>query len=293
MNVSYDYYRIFYYVCRYGSFTRAAQMLSNNQPNITRAMNNLEAQLGVTLFIRSKKGIALTDEGDRLFQRVKLAYEQLTLGEHEIEAYKNLENGMVTVGVSEIALHEVLLPVLAQFKNKYPGIVIKVTNESSPCAIKSLQNEMVDFCIVTTPLLNTDNCSFHVLREFSEYAIVRKDLLKGGTKMSLKELSKYPLVMLSEGTGTRSFYEKVFAENSIFLNPQMIAATADQIYPMIKAGLGIGFLPENMIVKDDNVVKIDIDNKCFKRKVVLVLKDNRKLSNAAIKMIEEIKDITC
>ena len=44
--ISYDYYRIFYYVAQYKSFTKAAEMLDNNQPNITRCMNNLESEIG-------------------------------------------------------------------------------------------------------------------------------------------------------------------------------------------------------------------------------------------------------
>ena len=50
--ITYDYYRIFYYVAQYKSFTRAAEALHNNQPNITRCMNNLESELNCTLFLR-------------------------------------------------------------------------------------------------------------------------------------------------------------------------------------------------------------------------------------------------
>ena len=56
MSVTYDYYRIFYYVAKYHSFTRAAKILINSQPNITRAMNNLEQELGCRLFLRSNRG---------------------------------------------------------------------------------------------------------------------------------------------------------------------------------------------------------------------------------------------
>ena len=48
--ITYDYYRIFYFVAQYHSFTKAAEILKNNQPNITRCMNNLESELGCKLF---------------------------------------------------------------------------------------------------------------------------------------------------------------------------------------------------------------------------------------------------
>ena len=60
MTINYDYYRIFYVVAQCRSFTRAAEMLKNNQPNITRCMKNLEQELGCKLFHRSNKGVTLT-----------------------------------------------------------------------------------------------------------------------------------------------------------------------------------------------------------------------------------------
>lgn len=60
MAVPYDYYRIFYYVAQHKSFTKAAEALGNNQPNITRCMNNLEQDLGCKLFVRTNHGVSLT-----------------------------------------------------------------------------------------------------------------------------------------------------------------------------------------------------------------------------------------
>ena len=56
MNVNFEYYKIFYYVAKYGSFTKAARALGSTQPNVTRAMNCLEQQLHNTLFIRTNRG---------------------------------------------------------------------------------------------------------------------------------------------------------------------------------------------------------------------------------------------
>ena len=66
MNISYDYYKIFYYVAKYKSFTGAADALLNNQPNIPRMMKKLENELGCTLFLRQRHGVSLTAEGERL-----------------------------------------------------------------------------------------------------------------------------------------------------------------------------------------------------------------------------------
>ena len=82
---TYDYYRIFYHVAQQHSFTKAAEVLHNNQPNITRCMNNLETELGCHLFVRSNRGVSLTPEGQKLFNHVAIAFEQLELGETELK----------------------------------------------------------------------------------------------------------------------------------------------------------------------------------------------------------------
>ena len=66
MNVNFEYYRIFYYVAKYRNFTKAARVLGNSQPNITRAMNCLEQQVHATLFIRTNRGVQMTSDVDEI-----------------------------------------------------------------------------------------------------------------------------------------------------------------------------------------------------------------------------------
>ena len=81
MDISYDYYRTFYYVAKYKSFTGAAEALLNSQPNITRTMKKLEKELGCTLFVRQRHGIALTPEGEKLYAHISVAFEHISYGD--------------------------------------------------------------------------------------------------------------------------------------------------------------------------------------------------------------------
>lgn len=80
MDVNFEYYKIFYYVAKYNNFTRAARVLGNSQPNVTRAMNCLEQQLHCTLLVRTNRGVFLTTEGEKLYTHVAAAMEQLFYG---------------------------------------------------------------------------------------------------------------------------------------------------------------------------------------------------------------------
>ena len=77
MDINFEYYKIFYYVAKYENITRAATALGSNQPNVTRVMKLLESQLGCRLFIREARGIRLTEEGERLYSHVEVAYRHL------------------------------------------------------------------------------------------------------------------------------------------------------------------------------------------------------------------------
>lgn len=151
MNISYDYYRIFYFVAKHQSFTRAAAILMNNEPNISRAIKNLEHALGCTLFIRSNRGVTLTPEGQKLYTRVAAAHHQLLSAESELADAKSLTSGTISLGVSETALQLMMLPKIRAFHQKFPDIKIHISSVTTPQAISSLKNGLVDLAIVTSP----------------------------------------------------------------------------------------------------------------------------------------------
>ena len=95
MNISYDYYRVFYNVAKYKSFTRAAEVMYSNQPNLTRAIKNLEKELSCTLFERTNKGVRLTDDGKELYEHICIAFEHIEAGEKAVSIKHSLEHGVV------------------------------------------------------------------------------------------------------------------------------------------------------------------------------------------------------
>lgn len=292
--VTYDYYRIFYYVVQYQSFTRAAKMLNNNQPNITRCMNNLENELNCKLFIRSRKGIKLTPQGHKLYEHIAIAFEQISLGEDELKQNMELENGLITIAASENALHLVLLDKLEAFHEKYPHVRIHISNDSSPQAINSLTNNLVDIAVITTPVKLKTQLKKLPLISFNEILICGSKYKNlSSSAHSLKELSDIPFVSLAEGTGTREMYNKYFLEHGLAFNPDMEAATTDQILPMIQHNLGIGFYPEPLAkkaIENGDIFAIRLKEANPQRDVCIIYNSRSAFNNAAKKFIEYNSD---
>ena len=70
MAANFEYYKIFYYVAKYQNFTLAAKALLSSQPSVSRCMQALETELGCRLFVRTKRGVSLTAEGEQLYKYV-------------------------------------------------------------------------------------------------------------------------------------------------------------------------------------------------------------------------------
>lgn len=152
MNVNFEYYKIFFYVAKYKNFTKAAHVLHNSQPNVTRAMNCLEQELHCILFVRTNRGVYLTPEGEKLYVRVSAAMQQFQLAEEELSDGVDLEHGTILIGASEIALNIFLLDYLRTFHREYPGVRLKISNHSTPQAIRAVRSGESDFAVVTTPI---------------------------------------------------------------------------------------------------------------------------------------------
>ncbi len=273
MNISYDYYRIFYYVAKYGSFTQAANMLLNNQPNITRAMKTLESELGCTLFIRSNKGVTLTPEGEALYSHISLAFEHIQTGEEEISANKGLQKGIVSIGVTEISLRCFLLPILNDYRKKYSGIRIKISNLSTPQALSALKNGLVDFAVVTSPTEKSPALHEQKVKSFREIAVCGEALQSrlNGKILGFKELTEYPIVSLQKGRSTHTFYAELFAKHGAIFSPDIEAATADQILPVVKHNLGIGFVPEQFLYDEPNgIYRLNLSEQIPARDICVV-----------------------
>lgn len=281
MYISYDYYRVFYYVAKYGNITQAAKLMLNSQPNLTRTIKNLEAELGCALFSRSNQGMKLTPEGKRLYEHIKIAYEHIEMGEAEITDSRSLRSGSVYVAASEVALRCLLLPVLKKYRLRYPGIHIRISNHSTPQAIAALKGGTADIAVVTTPTVRSASLAERVIRPVNEVAVCSPYFSSlTGRQVSLSQLTNYPLISLGEDTKSFEFYSGFFSSHGLTYRPDIEAFTADQILPMVAADLGVGFVPEEFLQNED-VNIIDLKERIPERNIVLIKRKEQPLSVAA------------
>ena len=290
MDITYDYYRIFYYVAKYKSFTRAASILMNSQPNITRSMNNLERQLGCRLFVRSNRGVRLTADGESLYKQVTVACEQLQTAERELENAANLRSGSVTISATETALHGILLPVLREYHAKYPDVHLRIQNQKTHSAVEAVRNRLADLAVVTTPTQISKPLAETKLLDFHEVLVCGANCGDLPDKpRHLSEIKDYPMVSLGRDSMTFQFYNDFFFRYGLEYTVDVEAATADQLLPLITNDLGIGFVPESLIEGrnlTDQVFRIPLIEEVPVRSICLIEYSGSALDSAAARLKE-------
>lgn len=281
-NITYDYYRIFYFVAKYQSISLAARYLNSNQPNISQYMHRLEKQIGYNLLKRSHRGIVLTNEGQLLYKHISIAYKQIKEAENELNDLNSFNSGSLKLCTTDIALHCLLLKKLQIFKENYPKIHLSITNQGASEAITSLKEGLCDLALISGPIsLSKEIKSTKIIR-FKEILLGKKNTIPN--KINIEQISNYPLISLNTKTNTREYYNKIFIEHKIEFNPTIEVASADLILPLIKAGLGCGFLPTFMAneeINKGNIKEIKVNALKIERDILLLENKNNNLSKSA------------
>ena len=291
MKNSLDAYQTFYQVARYHGFTQAAAATHASQPNLTRTVKNLESELGCTLFVRSKRGVRLTPEGEKIYVHAAAAVEHLEAAEAEVAADRGLEAGYVNIAATEVALHCSLLPVLKRFRKQYPGAHVRVINSNTPQAVDTLRDGLADLAIVTTPLEENKSIISRELRTMQEVPVCSAAFAdKFGETVTLEELSHYPIVGLGAHTGSFEFFANVFADCGIEFKPEIEASTADQVLPMIESDLGIGFIPIDFLghITDSGRIRVLKLDKPIPPRAICMLKRRHDPLTLAAKTLESM-----
>lgn len=275
MNLNFEYYKVFYYVCKCGSLTGAANVLMTSQPAVTRTIHNLENAIGCRLFIRSKNGVELTPEGRIFYKYISAACAQIFKGESELAGMISLDNGTVCISATETALHCGLFKAMEEFNRYYPNVRFKLLNNSTLDSVQALKSGRIDMAVVSSVPIQKDNhLQIRTLRKYHEILIGGKKFqhLKG-SKTRLKELQDYPWISLTLGSITRTFLDHYFHDQGISFHPDIELATTDMILPAVRHNLGIGFIPFEFAKEDiekGNVFEIKIEEKLPQRNILLI-----------------------
>lgn len=289
MKTKLDYYRVFYETARFRSFSAAAHHLYISQSAISQCIQQLESDINVQLFVRTKRGISLTNEGKILYSKVENAINSIEQGERQLERLRHLESGELRIAAGDTITTHFLLKYLEEFHATYPNVRIEMANSYSSQMLELVKEGKADLAFVNMPM-EDEELIFEPCLEIND-AFVCSPEFEPNESYSWEEIAGLPLILIEKNASSRHFIEKHFAEKNISLNPQIEVAVHDLLIRFASINLGISCVIEQFSKEelDKGIIKkIPLTPPLPKRSIGCAYLKNAPLSYAAKAFFEFI-----
>jgi DNA-binding transcriptional LysR family regulator len=204
-----------------GSLQDASAVLHLTQSALSRAIKELENELGITLLVRSNKGMTLTEYGQRMLGHSRQALESVRRARQEIEDMKGLVVSEITIGVTPVtALLQPLKQVLLEFQHAYPQATLKVLEMRPTQLLQHVRDGLLDFALTSQLPASTVGLDWQPLCRIAGVVVVRKDHPLRNVK-SLRLLQQAQWLSVDPLTDSQSQFNQLF-EGSALARPRKV-----------------------------------------------------------------------
>lgn len=243
--------RAFHHVALSGSFSRAAEALHVTQPAISDQIRKLEEEYDTLLFNRAKRQVTLTWAGTALFEVTRRLFDAEDQALQLLTENRALQGGTLRI-VADSAVH--VLPVLAAFRLKYPGVRVTIRAGNSQQVMDSLHAYDADLGVIgEIPLGETYD---HLrLNATPITAFVAAGHPLAGSSLTWADLADWPLVLRERGSQTRT---KLEAAAGMTLAPAIEAEGREAVREIVASGAGVGFVSGAEFVPDPRLVAVPL-----------------------------------
>ena len=243
MDIRLELYRIFCTAAEQRSFSGAARELYITQSAVSQAIGQLEEQTGVALFLRSSKGVALSAEGEMLYEYVRSALGLISAAEEKLQRITALELGELRICAGDTASKYLLLPSLETFHAQFPQVKLSIINRTSSEGTRLLLDGQADIAFLNLPPKESElDPSLEVQLSFPIHDIFvageRFSALKSQT-LSLSELASLPLILLETKANSRKYVQTFFKEQGAVIQPDIELGSHELLLEFAGIGLGI------------------------------------------------------
>ncbi|SDV48023.1 CysB family HTH-type transcriptional regulator [Chitinasiproducens palmae] len=228
------------------NLTEAAKALYTSQPGVSKAIIELEDELGVEIFRRHGKRVrSLTEPG-----RLILASVERIL--REVESLKRIGNefaaqdqGNLTIAATHTQARYALPEAIAEFRRRFPKVRVSIVQGNPTQVAEMVQNDAADIGIATEALADYPDLSSLPCFQWHHVAVFRPDHpLAERATLSLEDLMQYPLITYGAAFAGRTKINEAFARRSLTPDIVLEAIDSDVIKTYVELGLGVGIMAD-------------------------------------------------
>ena len=281
-------------VAKHLSFTKASQVLHVSQPSISKAIKNLEGELGVPLFYRSSKQLELTDAGKAVLINAKHVLEVFKNLNSELIDIMELKSGEISIGIPPIIGAAFFSTYISKFKEQFPFVEIILTEVGTKKIKQGIEDGSLDIGLICN--IPTNSNKFEVIELLKDplMIIVHKEHpLASEKKAFFSKLKDSQFILYRKDF---SLYDRIIDEcskNNFHPNIVCESSQKDFIIGMVEAKLGIALLPQKICkeISTQNIVALPICDTTINLELGMIWRKDKYLSFAVRKFLSLSKQI--
>lgn len=250
-------------ICEFSSISAAADYLHISQPSLSRVIKELESEFGVTLFSRHKNGVALTPEGETLYN---LGKDILSRASYAEDIMKDLGDKRKTLrlGVPPMIGSLILQSIYKHFAIKNPDISLVITEGGRQELIQKLNEDYIDmmFLLQNKPLENHLQTIKLASLEIA-YCTTKDNPISNEKCITPALLSKAPIVLFKDSYFQTAEIKKWFESKNVKPNILIQTEQLSTMLNLISNNVASGFMFRNLIESSDGLVAIPLDKPMY------------------------------
>ena len=283
--------RYFLAVARTGGFTQAARLMNVTQPTVSSAVLDLEKSMGVQLFNRDNRHVALTTEG-RLLLSYAVQVEDLLEEASERLQRSDLEpGGGFQFGAVDAAVIYLLPEILKEYMRRYPGVVLKTQVASSRYLIDDLLMQRSEFALIHLPYIHPKIDAVPIYRDDLPLVVGPEHRFARGPSVALVEVVEEPLILFHADSVSRKVVDEKLAEAGLTPGAVMELHSPEAMRKLVETGVGISFLPRLTIresLASGALKTVEVRGVAFEREIGVAWRRGRYFGRAVRLLLEAV-----
>ncbi|SDJ84669.1 cidABC operon transcriptional activator CidR [Sediminibacillus albus] len=251
--------KYFIEVAHFKSFTRAADHLFITQPTISKMIKNLESELGVELFDRSRKKLILTDAGRVILEQAQTIDKAFDNLQTELDDLLGLQKGHIRIGLPPIMDAERVIRILGEFHQLYPHITFQLLENGTKKIEEDINQDNLDVGITVLPTSEENFHYFSFKQEELRVVVPPTHHLASRKQIKLEELKDEQIILFNKDFALNDRISSACKEAGFLPTVVSESTQWDFIGKMIAADLGISILPysvSQLLMEDVKTIKV-------------------------------------
>ena len=248
-------------VAEEANFTRAAERVHISQSGVSAQIRQLEHDLGATLIDRSGRTATVTVAGAAALEHARAVLAAANAVRHAVDDVTGLIRGQLVVGMVTGCSITPLFDALAAFHHAHPRVEITLVEDNSDRLIERVRIGTADFALIGAAGAPPPGLgAFPIVSERLVVAVSPGHALATRDRVTLADITAYPIVCLPEGTGIRTVLDQACVAGGIRPDVVLQASAPGAVADLASRGLGVAVLSESMVADDDRLVVLPVED---------------------------------